>query len=149
MAFQLVSTADYFYWASKQCVTLGTEPNVRGLCIQIEAHLALLNSLCVKRLALSFRASDRLRMFSLQPYCSLHLHLHVSANPYTSGNIASRESAPGIIVASGGRESVLTFKSHSLKTFQWWSLNKATTTVTFSDGVVEIAQLTYSYFKFC
>ncbi|XP_051993220.1 VPS10 domain-containing receptor SorCS1-like [Xyrauchen texanus] len=35
------------------------------------------------------------------PYCSLHLHLHVSANPYTSGNIASRESAPGIIVASG------------------------------------------------
>lgn len=37
-----------------------------------------------------------------QPYCSLHLHLHVSANPYTSGNIASRDSAPGIIVASGG-----------------------------------------------
>lgn len=36
-----------------------------------------------------------------QPYCSLHLHLHVSANPYTSGNIASRDSAPGIIVASG------------------------------------------------
>uniref|UniRef100_A0A4W4HTB8 VPS10 domain-containing receptor SorCS2 n=1 Tax=Electrophorus electricus TaxID=8005 RepID=A0A4W4HTB8_ELEEL len=35
------------------------------------------------------------------PYCSLHLHLHVSANPYTSGNIASKESAPGIIVASG------------------------------------------------
>ncbi|XP_063051875.1 VPS10 domain-containing receptor SorCS1-like [Engraulis encrasicolus] len=35
------------------------------------------------------------------PYCSLHLHLHVSANPYTSGNIASKESAPGIIIASG------------------------------------------------
>ncbi|XP_066517473.1 VPS10 domain-containing receptor SorCS1 isoform X2 [Hoplias malabaricus] len=35
------------------------------------------------------------------PYCSLHLHLHVSANPYTSGNIASKDSAPGIIVASG------------------------------------------------
>lgn len=43
----------------------------------------------------------------LQPYCSLHLHLHVSANPYTSGNIASRESAPGIIVASGGWEGNL------------------------------------------
>lgn len=42
----------------------------------------------------------------LQPYCSLHLHLHVSANPYTSGNIASRDSAPGIIVASGGCEGV-------------------------------------------
>ncbi|KAL2086727.1 hypothetical protein ACEWY4_017786 [Coilia grayii] len=37
----------------------------------------------------------------LLPYCSLHLHLHVSANPYTSGNIASKESAPGIIMASG------------------------------------------------
>uniref|UniRef100_A0A672Z6S4 Sortilin related VPS10 domain containing receptor 1 n=1 Tax=Sphaeramia orbicularis TaxID=375764 RepID=A0A672Z6S4_9TELE len=44
----------------------------------------------------------------LLPYCSLHLHLHVSANPYTSGNIASRESAPGIIVASGSIGSELT-----------------------------------------
>nr|XP_057913514.1 VPS10 domain-containing receptor SorCS1 isoform X2 [Doryrhamphus excisus] len=41
------------------------------------------------------------------PYCSLHLHLHVSANPYTSGNIASRDSAPGIIVASGSFGSEL------------------------------------------
>ncbi|XP_061645237.1 VPS10 domain-containing receptor SorCS1-like isoform X2 [Phyllopteryx taeniolatus] len=36
-----------------------------------------------------------------QPYCSLHLHLHVSENPYTSGNIVSKETAPGIIIASG------------------------------------------------
>ncbi|KAM9809184.1 VPS10 domain-containing receptor SorCS1-like [Syngnathus typhle] len=36
-----------------------------------------------------------------QPYCSLHLHLHVSENPYTSGNIVSKETAPGVIVASG------------------------------------------------
>ncbi|KAA8594435.1 hypothetical protein FQN60_011570 [Etheostoma spectabile] len=43
-----------------------------------------------------------------EPYCSLHLHLQVSANPYTSGNIASRESAPGIIVASGSIGSELT-----------------------------------------
>ncbi|KAM4612416.1 VPS10 domain-containing receptor SorCS1 [Polymixia lowei] len=41
------------------------------------------------------------------PYCSLHLHLHVSANPYTSGNIASKDSAPGIIVASGSIGSEL------------------------------------------
>ncbi|CAB1343669.1 unnamed protein product, partial [Coregonus sp. 'balchen'] len=41
------------------------------------------------------------RLFCVQPYCSLHLHLHVSDNPYTSGNIVSKESAPGIIVASG------------------------------------------------
>ncbi|XP_036402233.1 VPS10 domain-containing receptor SorCS1-like isoform X1 [Megalops cyprinoides] len=42
------------------------------------------------------------------PYCSLHLHLHVSDNPYTSGNIASKDSAPGIIVASGSIGSELT-----------------------------------------
>lgn len=41
-----------------------------------------------------------------QPYCSLHLHLQVSDNPYASGNIASKESAPGIIVASGTELSV-------------------------------------------
>ncbi|CAB1312674.1 unnamed protein product, partial [Coregonus sp. 'balchen'] len=41
------------------------------------------------------------RLYCVQPYCSLHLHLHVSDNPYTSGNIVSKESAPGIIVASG------------------------------------------------
>lgn len=49
----------------------------------------------------------------LQPYCSLHLHLHVSANPYTSGNIASRDSAPGIIVASGGWEGIC-FEQHAI-----------------------------------
>ena len=38
---------------------------------------------------------------SSQPYCSLHLHLKVSENPYTSGIIASRDTAPSIIVASG------------------------------------------------
>ncbi|XP_048361260.1 VPS10 domain-containing receptor SorCS1 isoform X2 [Sphaerodactylus townsendi] len=44
----------------------------------------------------------------LLPYCSLHLHLKVSENPYTSGNIASRDTAPGIIVASGNIGTELT-----------------------------------------
>ncbi|XP_068113722.1 VPS10 domain-containing receptor SorCS1-like isoform X4 [Hyperolius riggenbachi] len=44
----------------------------------------------------------------LLPYCSLHLHLKVSENPYTTGNIASRDTAPGIIVASGNIGSELT-----------------------------------------
>ncbi|XP_074542340.1 VPS10 domain-containing receptor SorCS1 isoform X2 [Halichoeres trimaculatus] len=48
------------------------------------------------------------------PYCSLHLHLHVSANPYTSGNIASRDSSPGIIVASGSIGSELTTSNVSV-----------------------------------
>lgn len=42
-----------------------------------------------------------LSIFISQPDCSLHLHLHVSENPYASGNIVSKESAPGIIIASG------------------------------------------------
>ncbi|XP_039995809.1 VPS10 domain-containing receptor SorCS1-like isoform X3 [Xiphias gladius] len=41
------------------------------------------------------------KIYCEQPFCSLHLHLHVSENPYTSGNIVSKDSAPGIIIASG------------------------------------------------
>uniref|UniRef100_A0A3Q3WH77 PKD domain-containing protein n=1 Tax=Mola mola TaxID=94237 RepID=A0A3Q3WH77_MOLML len=41
------------------------------------------------------------KFYCEQPYCSLHLHLHMSENPYTSGNIISKETAPGIIIASG------------------------------------------------
>ncbi|XP_041866107.1 VPS10 domain-containing receptor SorCS1-like isoform X2 [Melanotaenia boesemani] len=41
------------------------------------------------------------QVYCEQPYCSLHLHLHVSENPYASGNIVSKDSAPGIIIASG------------------------------------------------
>ncbi|XP_017356291.2 VPS10 domain-containing receptor SorCS1-like, partial [Cebus imitator] len=41
------------------------------------------------------------------PYCSLHLHLKVSENPYTSGIIASKDTAPSIIVASGNIGSEL------------------------------------------
>lgn len=36
-----------------------------------------------------------------QPFCSLHLHLEMSENPYTSGPITSKKSVPGIIVATG------------------------------------------------
>ncbi|XP_047459268.1 VPS10 domain-containing receptor SorCS1-like [Mugil cephalus] len=41
------------------------------------------------------------KVYCEQPHCSLHLHLRVSENPYTSGNIVSKDSAPGIIIASG------------------------------------------------
>ncbi|KAF7216643.1 VPS10 domain-containing receptor SorCS3 isoform X1 [Nothobranchius furzeri] len=35
------------------------------------------------------------------PFCSLHLQLHGSENPYVSGAISSKSSVPGIIVATG------------------------------------------------
>ncbi|MEQ2225552.1 VPS10 domain-containing receptor SorCS1, partial [Ilyodon furcidens] len=41
------------------------------------------------------------KVYCEQPYCSLHLHLHVSENPYASGNIVSKDTAPGVIIASG------------------------------------------------
>uniref|UniRef100_A0A672U3S7 Sortilin related VPS10 domain containing receptor 1 n=1 Tax=Strigops habroptila TaxID=2489341 RepID=A0A672U3S7_STRHB len=50
----------------------------------------------------------------LLPYCSLHLHLKVSENPYTSGNIASRDTAPSIIVASGNIGTELSDKDISM-----------------------------------
>ncbi|XP_059929103.1 VPS10 domain-containing receptor SorCS1-like isoform X1 [Gadus macrocephalus] len=49
-----------------------------------------------------------------QPFCSLHLHLHVSENPYTSGNIVSKDSAPGIIIASGVMGPELTSNNVSI-----------------------------------
>ncbi|XP_035258745.1 VPS10 domain-containing receptor SorCS3 isoform X1 [Anguilla anguilla] len=45
------------------------------------------------------------------PFCSLHLHLHMAENPYTSGSICSRSSAPGIIVATGNIGSELSFNN--------------------------------------
>uniref|UniRef100_A0A8C6TN56 Sortilin related VPS10 domain containing receptor 3 n=1 Tax=Neogobius melanostomus TaxID=47308 RepID=A0A8C6TN56_9GOBI len=35
------------------------------------------------------------------PFCSLHLQLQMSENPYLSGAISTKSSAPGIIVATG------------------------------------------------
>ncbi|XP_063064698.1 VPS10 domain-containing receptor SorCS3-like [Engraulis encrasicolus] len=35
------------------------------------------------------------------PFCSLHLQLQMSENPYLSGNIITKSSAPGVIVATG------------------------------------------------
>ncbi|KAF6111579.1 sortilin related VPS10 domain containing receptor 3 [Phyllostomus discolor] len=37
----------------------------------------------------------------LLPFCSLHLHLQTSENPYSSGRISSKATAPGLVVATG------------------------------------------------
>lgn len=46
--------------------------------------------------------------FTLQPFCSLHLQLQLSENPYLSGTISTKSSAPGIIVATGTTYTSLT-----------------------------------------
>ncbi|XP_043569021.1 VPS10 domain-containing receptor SorCS3-like isoform X1 [Chiloscyllium plagiosum] len=55
------------------------------------------------------------KIHCILPYCSLNLHLNVAQNPYTSGNIGSKDSAPGIIVASGniGSELITDEESHT------------------------------------
>lgn len=43
--------------------------------------------------------------FSLfQPFCSLHLQLQMSENPYVSGSITTKNSVPGVIIAIGKKK---------------------------------------------
>ncbi|XP_025057003.1 VPS10 domain-containing receptor SorCS3 [Alligator sinensis] len=48
------------------------------------------------------------------PFCSLHLHLQISENPYTSGSISSKETAPGLLVATGNIGSELSYADISM-----------------------------------
>ncbi|XP_048104453.1 VPS10 domain-containing receptor SorCS3 isoform X1 [Alosa alosa] len=45
------------------------------------------------------------------PFCSLHLQLQMSENPYLSGSIISKNSAPGVIVATGNIGSELSYNN--------------------------------------
>ncbi|XP_026524420.1 VPS10 domain-containing receptor SorCS3 [Notechis scutatus] len=44
-----------------------------------------------------------------EPFCSLHLHLQVPENPYTSGSISSKETVPGLLVATGNVGTELSY----------------------------------------
>ncbi|XP_078497303.1 VPS10 domain-containing receptor SorCS3-like [Lissotriton helveticus] len=50
----------------------------------------------------------------LLPFCSLHLHLQVSENPYTSGSISSKATAPWLIVATGNIGTELSYTDASM-----------------------------------
>uniref|UniRef100_A0A671SM71 VPS10 domain-containing receptor SorCS3-like n=1 Tax=Sinocyclocheilus anshuiensis TaxID=1608454 RepID=A0A671SM71_9TELE len=45
------------------------------------------------------------------PFCSLHLQLQMSENPYLSGSISTKSSAPGVIVATGNIGSELSYSN--------------------------------------
>ncbi|KAM6941368.1 VPS10 domain-containing receptor SorCS3 [Lycodopsis pacificus] len=45
------------------------------------------------------------------PFCSLHLQLQMSENPYLSGTISTKSSAPGIIVAKGNIGTELSYNN--------------------------------------
>ncbi|MEQ2205942.1 VPS10 domain-containing receptor SorCS3, partial [Xenoophorus captivus] len=45
------------------------------------------------------------------PFCSLHLQLQMSENPYVSGTISTKSSAPGIIVATGNIGAELSYNN--------------------------------------
>uniref|UniRef100_A0A673NJ46 VPS10 domain-containing receptor SorCS3-like n=1 Tax=Sinocyclocheilus rhinocerous TaxID=307959 RepID=A0A673NJ46_9TELE len=46
-----------------------------------------------------------------KPFCSLHLQLQMSENPYLSGSISTKSSAPGVIVATGNIGSELSYNN--------------------------------------
>lgn len=71
----------------------------QSLCI----HSSVVSHIVYQKLIFAFLPLSTNLLCVSQPYCSLHLHLHMSENPYTSGNIVSKDSAPGIIIASGER----------------------------------------------
>ncbi|XP_029466602.1 VPS10 domain-containing receptor SorCS3 [Rhinatrema bivittatum] len=48
------------------------------------------------------------------PFCSLHLHLQISENPYTSGSITSKDTAPWLIVATGNIGTELSYTDPSM-----------------------------------
>ncbi|XP_030060579.1 VPS10 domain-containing receptor SorCS3 [Microcaecilia unicolor] len=50
----------------------------------------------------------------LLPFCSLHLHLQMSENPYTSGSISSKDTAPWLIVATGNIGTELSYADPSM-----------------------------------
>nr|XP_033797596.1 VPS10 domain-containing receptor SorCS3 isoform X2 [Geotrypetes seraphini] len=50
----------------------------------------------------------------LLPFCSLHLHLQMSENPYTSGSISSKDTAPWLIVATGNIGTELSYTDPSM-----------------------------------
>ncbi|XP_056136544.1 VPS10 domain-containing receptor SorCS3 [Lampris incognitus] len=45
------------------------------------------------------------------PFCSLHLQLQMSENPYLSGTISTKSSAPGILVATGNIGAELSYNN--------------------------------------
>ncbi|XP_066514332.1 VPS10 domain-containing receptor SorCS3 [Hoplias malabaricus] len=50
-------------------------------------------------------------IYCVLPFCSLHLQLQMSENPYLSGSITSKNSVPGVIVATGNIGSELSYSN--------------------------------------
>ncbi|XP_062866910.1 VPS10 domain-containing receptor SorCS3 [Trichomycterus rosablanca] len=50
-------------------------------------------------------------IYCVLPFCSLHLQLQMSENPYVSGNIMTKKTVPGVIVATGNIGSELSYNN--------------------------------------
>uniref|UniRef100_A0A8C2CQ48 VPS10 domain-containing receptor SorCS2 n=1 Tax=Cyprinus carpio TaxID=7962 RepID=A0A8C2CQ48_CYPCA len=62
-----------------------------------------------------------------QPDCHLHLHLRWADNPYVSGTVHTKDSAPGLIMGAGQ------FSTDEGRT---WSIHNFTSTSVFVDGLL-------------
>ncbi|KAL7845706.1 hypothetical protein AOLI_G00238980 [Acnodon oligacanthus] len=50
-------------------------------------------------------------IYCVLPFCSLHLQLQMSENPYLSGSITTKSPVPGVIVATGNIGSELSYNN--------------------------------------
>lgn len=50
----------------------------------------------------SLSHADHSSLFPPQPDCHLHLHLRWADNPYVSGTVHTKDTAPGLIMGAGG-----------------------------------------------
>lgn len=73
---------------------------INGLKMFVLSRLIIIKPVAIHLIRKVSRSAG-IPSFAQQPFCSLHLHLEMSENPYTSGPVTSKKTVPGIIVATG------------------------------------------------
>uniref|UniRef100_A0A665U206 VPS10 domain-containing receptor SorCS2 n=1 Tax=Echeneis naucrates TaxID=173247 RepID=A0A665U206_ECHNA len=64
------------------------------------------------------------------PNCHLHLHLRWADNPYVSGTVHTKDSAPGLIMGAG------VYRLFSIDEGRTWTVHNFTSTSVFVDGLL-------------
>uniref|UniRef100_A0A8C2BN23 VPS10 domain-containing receptor SorCS2 n=1 Tax=Cyprinus carpio TaxID=7962 RepID=A0A8C2BN23_CYPCA len=75
-----------------------------------------------------------------QPDCHLHLHLRWADNPYVSGTVHTKDSAPGLIMGAGHTANTTSkqmfYLRFSTDEGRTWSIHNFTSTSVFVDGLL-------------
>uniref|UniRef100_A0A4W6DHB7 VPS10 domain-containing receptor SorCS2 n=1 Tax=Lates calcarifer TaxID=8187 RepID=A0A4W6DHB7_LATCA len=76
------------------------------------------------------------------PDCHLHLHLRWADNPYVSGTVHTKDSAPGLIMGAGESPDIVDFERllfvcrFSIDEGRTWTVHNFTSTSVFVDGLL-------------